>query len=162
MRTLSISIAAVLFATTAQAQQCKLGPIPDQSAGRTPGMVATTDVADVCSRDGGSYSVRHRLSQNPETKREVLAKYGLSMSDARQVEDDHNIPLCLGGSDDVANRWPQPRDGEWTSDQKDELEAFACREVCHGRTTLAAAQGWFLAPADWRVAYQAMSERTLP
>ena len=149
-------VACALLSPAAHAQQCKLGPIPDQSPGCTPGMVATTDVADVCSHDGGSYSVRHRLSQNPETKREVLAKYGLSMSDARLVEDDHDIPLCLGGSDNIANRWPQPRDGEWKSGQKDELEAFACREVCHGHVPLATAQGWFLAPSDWRAAYGLM------
>ena len=159
---LPLSLAAVLLSSAAWAQQCQPGPIPDQSPWCTPGMVASYDQADVCSHVGGTYSRRHRLSQNPETKREVLSRYGVSMSDARLYEDDHDIPLCLGGSDSVQNRWPQPRNGVWTSAQKDELEAFACREVCEGHVSLGRAQAWFLAPADWRQAYALMKAGKLP
>jgi hypothetical protein len=145
----------------AQAQQCKLGPIPDQSAGCTPGLAASTNEADVCSHAGGTYSQRHRLTQNPETKLEVMTRYGVPFAQAGKFEDDHDLPLCLGGSDSVANRWPQSRTGDWTAAEKDQLEAFACREVCAGHVPLATAQGWFLAPADWRQAYRAMAAGTL-
>jgi hypothetical protein len=120
----------------------------------TRGEVATSDKAEICRWvDGLSYSQNHRLSQNPETKRQVLARYGVAWSERADFEDDHDVPLCLGGSDSIANRWPQPRVGVWNSAKKDDLEAVACRQVCDGEVRLETAQGWFLAPADWRVAY---------
>jgi len=64
------------------------------------------------------------------------------------------VPLCLGGADSVSNRWPEPRRGTWSAYVKDELEGYACRAVCAGRLNLDEAQGWFLAPADWRDAYR--------
>ena len=40
---------------------------------------------------------------------EVLLRYGLPAGPHPDYEIDHLIPLCLGGSDDFSNLWPQPR-----------------------------------------------------
>lgn len=135
------------------------GVVPDPKI--TPGEAASTDEAEVCGFvDGRSYSQRHRLSQNPATKRQVLSRYGVEWTSRALYEDDHNLPLALGGSDSIANRWPQPRYGAWNAGLKDALETRAWEMVCHEhyrdpKTGLALedAQALFLAPADWRVSY---------
>lgn len=132
------------------AQEPPSREVPDPAI--TPGMVASTDHADVCSHAGGTYSQRHRLSQTPETKQHVMAAYNVPWATRGRYEDDHIIPLCLGGSDDVRNRWPQPRkETTWKAADKDRLEAEACRQVCSGHVSLSEAQGWFM--PDWRKAY---------
>lgn len=149
MRKLTIALCFVSTASFA----CEQGVVPDQSPGCTPGLAASTDITDICSHEGGTYSQRHRLNQNPETKREVLERYSVPWKARSAYEDDHDVPLCLGGSDSIQNRWPQPRDGKWNAGQKDKLEALMCRLVCQGKATVDGAQAVFLAPADWRAGY---------
>ncbi len=73
----------------------------------------------------------------------------------RDVEEDHLIPLSLGGAPrDPRNLWAEPRyppDG-WTADMKDDLEAVLPRLVCMGRVSLAEARRVFA--TDWREGYQ--------
>lgn len=112
-----------------------------------PGVVASTDVNEVCGRVGGqTYSQRHRQT-TPEMKRE--AHRGI----VHCGEIDHRLPLSLGGADDVQNLWCEPEDGAWNFRVKDRLEVFVWDAVCHRHTmTLAEGQAVFLAP-DWRVEY---------
>ena len=42
-------------------------------------------------------------------------------------EDDHDIPLCAGGTNESANRWQQPAPD---FKHKDVVEAAACRALC--------------------------------
>jgi hypothetical protein len=117
----------------------------------TPGKVASTDVNEVCQRGGLTYSQSHR--QTSEALKDwVMREYG--MTSRKGFEIDHRVPLCLGGADEADNLWPQDYSGEPNAHEKDKLEAFACRSVCHGNMPLAKAQAWFLAPADWRQSYQ--------
>jgi hypothetical protein len=54
-------------------------------------------------------SKNHRGPMTAERRDEVLIRYGLRPGQHPDYEIDHLIPLCLGGSDDFANLWPQPR-----------------------------------------------------
>jgi hypothetical protein len=70
-------------------------------------------------------------------------------------EIDHLIPLCLGGSDDPSNLWPQPRrsiEERWNAEAKDRLERLMCNMVCEGQIDIATAQEAFA--TDWIAAYQ--------
>ena len=63
------------------------------------------------------------------------------------MEIDHLIPLTVGGSNDLANLWPQPY-GVPGAHQKDVLENKLHAQVCSGKMTLAEAQhqiatNWF-------------------
>lgn len=156
MRT-ALALILTCLATAALAEpQCTLGELPDQRPGCTPGAAATSDHADITSTAGGTYSQRHRLSQTPEIKRQVLERYGVPWADRSQYEDDHDLPLCAGGSDAIENRWPQQLTGEWNAHDKDRLESESCLAIRQGRITVAEAQARFLAPADWRVSYCAV------
>ena len=73
----------------------------------------------------------HRGPMTADRRDEVLLRYGLPTGTHPDYEIDHLIPLCLGGSDDFSNLWPQPRgsiEPKWNAEAKDRLE----RVVRHG------------------------------
>ena len=70
-------------------------------------------------------------------------------------EIDHLVPLCLGGSDDFSNLWPQSRQTiapKWNAEAKDRLERRLCEMVCSGQLDLATAQQAIA--MDWIKAYE--------
>jgi hypothetical protein len=86
---------------------------------------------------------------------EILRRYGLPAGTHLDYEIDHLIPLCLGGSDDPSNLWPQPRrtiESTWNAEAKDRLERRMCDMVCDGEIDIATAQQAFA--TDWIAAYQ--------
>jgi len=66
---------------------------------------------------------------NENARRADFARYGIAWSDRRGYEDDHLVPLCLGGADAQENRWPEPGWGIWNSHEKDRLEGYVCRSA---------------------------------
>lgn len=85
-----------------------------------------------------------------QLKRRQIREYGYRDRRLSHYEEDHLIPLDLGGAPaDPRNLWPEPRhprDG-WTADKKDELEATLVRLVCAAELPLdvarrAIAQDW--------------------
>src|SRR5215472_9771699 len=130
--------------------QTYIAPADPQTGRLIPkGEVASTDVNDICAgkglyrnvpHPGGTYSQRHRLSQNEAVKRQVMANSGVPFKDKAHFEDDHFAPLCLGGSDSINNRWTQPRFGTWNAAKKDQLEGASCDMVCKGEAQLKDAQ----------------------
>jgi hypothetical protein len=90
-----------------------------------------------------------------ERRDEVLIRYGLRPGQHPDYQIDHLIPLCLGGSDDFANLWPQPRrsiEATWNAEAKDRLERLMCEMVCNGQLDLATAQEAIA--KDWVKAYE--------
>lgn len=151
----SAIIAAVMLCAgpAMAAPQCQSGEIPDSAC--SPGVVASTDEADVCGIVNGlSYSKRHR--QTPAGLKALIKKRYGQKDNQGEAEIDHILPLSLGGEDSVMNLFWQPGPGQgykWTFKEKDKLEDWAWRQVCKRHTmTLAQAQAIFLAP-DWRPAY---------
>lgn len=153
------------------AVQAPVSMVPDHSL--TPGVAASTDVGVICEKvktpEGGAlldqtghplfatkdltYSRRHRKTTEEDRKLD-FATYNIPWDLHDSYEDDHLLPLCLGGADAMGNRWPQSLEGQWNAHMKDKLEDYACRQVCEGKLSLDKAQHWFLSPADWRDAYK--------
>jgi hypothetical protein len=100
----------------------------------TPGDVLRVTAAQV-SVPG--YSARLRNVPASE-KRSVYAEYHLAYpQQAGAYECDHFIPLCLGGSNSVANLWPEPAPQfHW----KDGFELYLWYEVRANRISLRNAQ----------------------
>jgi hypothetical protein len=99
--------------------------VPDPNL--TPGLVASADVGQICASDGrpgSAYSRAHR-EMNEADRRADFARYGIAWADRHGYEDDHLVPLCLGGADAAANRWPEPGWGLWNYREKDKLEGYA-------------------------------------
>jgi hypothetical protein len=98
----------------------------------------------------------NRGQMTRERQDEVLKRYGLPPGTHPDYEIDHLIPLCLGGSDDPSNLWPQPKrriEATWNAEAKDRLEGKICKMVCAGQINeISTAQEDFA--SDWITAYQ--------
>jgi hypothetical protein len=107
------------------------GLLPDRAC--TPGAVETTDRRVVC----GS-STRGRRNVSRELHRAAFVTYGLPPREPPGAfEVDHLIPLELGGSNDLANLWPEASPG---FHDKDRVENELHRRVCAGTMSLDDAQ----------------------
>jgi hypothetical protein len=101
----------------------------------------------ICSK-GYTARVRPPVSYTNVLKREQIAKYGYEDQDVRHYEEDHLIPLELGGSpSDPRNLWPEP--GE-SPNAKDTIENICRKKVCSGALALGQAQQQIA--ADWHTA----------
>ncbi len=131
--------------------------LPDP--GLTPGALnpavteATIDTT-ICIR-GWSRSVRPPAEYTEALKRRQIREYGYADRRLRSYEEDHLIPIGVGGSpDDPRNLCSEPRetaDG-WNADRKDELEAVLARLVCARQVSLREAQRAIA--TDWIAAYR--------
>jgi hypothetical protein len=82
------------------------------------------------------------------TKYEVEQEYGMEARPyGRTIEIDHIVPLELGGSNAIANLFPERGYGA-----KDRLEDRLHQLVCAGRMTLAAARVGIA--RNWPVLYR--------
>src|SRR5262249_54104222 len=86
-------------------------------------------------------------------KVEAFAGYGISIGDRDLYEVDHLVPISLGGSNELANIWPQPYEQGHGATEKDDLETQLRALVCSGQLTLVAAQ--HAIATDWWAAYPA-------
>ena len=104
---------------------------------------------------GGCGLVGRLRRYTEELKRRQIREYGYADRRLRSYEEDHLIPIGIGGSpDDHRNLWPEPRetaDG-WNADRKDELEAVLPRLVCARQVSLREAQRAIA--TDWISAYR--------
>lgn len=119
------------------------GPLPDPAC--TPGAVfVDADPARICVK-GYSKEVRN---VSVATKKKVYAEYGLAYPQAKGAyEADHLVPLELGGSNDIANLFPEPAVPVPGFHEKDLVENYLHDQVCAGRIGLAAAQ--YQIATDW-------------
>jgi hypothetical protein len=111
---------------------CRLGALPDRSC--SPGaFYSRLTRAVVCGRGFHTSTVRNV----PQTEKfAVEREYGLAAGYyGRTLEIDHIVPLELGGSNAIANLFP-----ERVYAAKDRLENRLHQLVCAGRMTLAAAR----------------------
>ena len=80
-------------------------------------------------------------------------------TDASHYEEDHLIPLEVGGSaSSVKNLWPEPRNIAWGASRKDVLENALHVLVCDGAMPLARAQRVFA--TNWIAGYRRYVQRS--
>lgn len=152
INSLAATLVWVAASTASWAQSSVPNPVTTPGA-LNPAVTEETKETTICA-SGWTRTVRPPSSYTSHIKRAQLRAAGYADQAMRDYEEDHLVPLTLGGApDDPRNLWPEPRqpaDG-WTSDLKDELEVALNGLVCSGRLPLAAAQ-WEIAQ-DWRRAY---------
>jgi hypothetical protein len=70
-------------------------------------------------------------------KKQVYAEYSISYPQpSGSYEVDHFIPLELGGSNDIANLWPELANPQPGFHQKDLVETALHNEVCKAHTMM--------------------------
>jgi hypothetical protein len=138
----------ISIALTAPAFAFDIRPDPDSTEGDV--RLDGHDRASVCG-----HAKEHRGPMSSDKRDEVLLRYGLPPGTHPNYEIDHLIPLCLGGSDDFSNLWPQPRrsiEAQWNAEAKEGLERLLCDKVCAGQLDISTAQEAIA--KDWVAAYQ--------
>ena len=119
------------------------GGLPD--ALLTPGAIDPSITQEniqqtVCVK-GYTKTVRPPTYFTNRLKKSQIREYGFADHDPSNYEEDHLIPLSIGGHPtDERNLWPQARRSEWGADKKDQLEVVLYKLVCSGRVPLADAQ----------------------
>ncbi len=126
------------------------GPLADSAC--TPGAIFPAASKAVICVKGYAGSVRN---VPPGEKRAVYDEYGIISHPTGQYEVDHLVSLELGGSNDIANLWPEPANPIPGFHQKDSVENYLHHQVCAGNLTLGAAQQAIA--SNWLTVYRTMT-----
>jgi hypothetical protein len=111
------------------------GPMQDTSC--SPGAIFPSATKEQICVSGYSKSVRNVPVSE---KNQVYAEYGIKTHLSGEYEVDHIIPLELGGSNDIANLWPEAANPTPGFHQKDVVENYLHQQVCDGAISLQQAQ----------------------
>jgi hypothetical protein len=125
--------------------------LPDKEC--TPGAVFSHITKDEVCTSGYSSNVRN---VSIKTKDAVYREYGIISHEPGEYEVDHLISLELGGSNDIANLWPESADPRPGYHEKDKVENYLHDEVCSGRMNLQEAQSKIA--NDWLEVYKEIDQ----
>ncbi|WP_327434160.1 hypothetical protein [Streptomyces sp. NBC_01236] len=162
-RPLVISLSALALAAagltvtagTAHAATCSQAylPLPDpscQPGDLNPDVTQDTIDSTICV-SGWTATVRPSSSYTTALKKKQIVEYGYTDTSTSDYEEDHFVPLELGGSPKSAlNLWPEPEYGTKTAANKDTVENKLKKAVCAGTVSLTDAQDAII--ADWTTA----------
>ena len=147
------TVFAIFMLLTSPALAAEIEILPDHDL--TPGSVFSNTLQLICR-----HATDRRGIMTPARRDEVLERYDLPTGPHPDYEIDHLVPLCLGGSDDLENLWPQPRgsiEPKWNAEAKDRLEKRLCALVCDGLLDIGDAQQAII--TDWIAAYHCTTNR---
>lgn len=118
----------------------------------TPGAIFPNVTKEQICVSGYARSVRN-VPQS--VKNRVFAEYGVTKHLPGEYEVDHLVSLELGGSNDIANLWPEAASPKPGFHEKDQVENYLHNQVCKGNITLAEAQREIA--TNWLSVYQHMA-----
>ena len=132
-------------------------PDPERTPGAINPAITQENIREtICNPRWSTKSIRPEESYTHRLKVEQIAEYGYSDSRLRDYEEDHFIPLELGGNPtDPKNLWPEPFETsipDGGAHAKDKVENYLHVEVCAGSLTLEQAQREMT--EDWYRVYQ--------
>lgn len=127
------------------------GGLPDSAC--TPGAIIASATKDQICQSGYASSVRN-VPQSE--KDQVYAEYGIASHYAGQYEVDHLVSLELGGSNDIANLWPEAASPTPGFHEKDKVENYLHDQMCNGSISLQQAQ--IEIATNWLQVYQQMQQ----
>jgi hypothetical protein len=132
-------LSSTMFAQQAQYRHDGKAPLNDLNA--TPGVAdPSLTKAQLCDP---SFRTGTERDVTEEMKKKVCEEYGITTGcPGKGYEIDHLVSIEIGGSEDIANLWPQPADapGVIGFHTKDVVEDRSHKAVCSGKLTLQQAQ----------------------
>lgn len=119
-------------------------PDPVCTPGAASAAVRQDNIHSTICMTGYTASVRAPEAETARVKTTAMRSYNQPVPGRTTTELDHQVPLELGGSNDVKNLWPEPSDipnGGYRN-TKDSVERSLHSAVCatHPRITLVQAQ----------------------
>jgi 5-methylcytosine-specific restriction endonuclease McrA len=148
-RTKATTGRSVLLGRRTARSGCVRSTLPDRRC--SPGAYyARLTKSVICARGFHTGAIR----DVPQAEKfAVEREYGMAAAYyGYSIEIDHIVPLELGGSNSIANLFPEPGSGAADYHVKDAAENRAKEWVCEGRLSLAAARRGFA--ADWESLYR--------
>lgn len=136
--------------------QCVIqGALPDPDC--TPGAIFADVTKEMTCVSGYTKTVR---SVSTSLKKKVYQAYGIAYPPPfGTYEADHFIPLTLGGSNDIANLFPEAAEPKPGFREKDLVENYLHQKVCAGDISLSAAQRAIA--TNWLAVYNSISPTDL-
>ena len=131
------------------------GDLPDQrlTPGAIDAAVTQSNIHETVCVKGYTKTVRPPQNFTNKLKKYQIKQYGYQDTNTRDYEEDHLIPLNIGGSpNDPHNLWPEPKTSEWNAAKKDELEFKLYKFVFHDKVPLDEARNAMA--TDWIKAYK--------
>jgi hypothetical protein len=117
-----------------------------------PDVTQSTINSTICV-SGWTATVRPPTSYTNPLKAQGIIDYGYSDTNMADYEEDHLVPLELGGAPrSTGNLWPEPYSGTKTATTKDGVETKLKNAVCAGTITLSAARSAI--KTNWTTALQ--------
>ncbi len=137
-------------------QQCvAMNGLPDPAC--TPGAIFADVTAEKTCVAGYTKTVRN---VSTSLKKKVYQEYGIAYPPPTGTyEADHFIPLTLGGSNDIANLFPEAAEPKPGFKEKDLVENYLHEKVCSGDISLSAAQ--HAIATNWIAVYNSISPTDL-
>ncbi len=126
--------------------------LPDSAC--TPGAIFADATKEQICTPGYSKNVRDVPTA---VKDQVYAEYGIAHHSPGEYEVDHLISLELGGSNDIANLWPEAAEPRPGFHEKDKVENYMHDQVCSGAISLQQAQ--IEIATNWLAVYQRMPNK---
>jgi hypothetical protein len=90
-------------------------------------------------------------------KDQVFAEYGIASHTPGEYEVDHLISLEIGGSNDIANLWPEAASPKPGFHEKDKVENYLHNQMCSGVISLQQAQ--IEIATNWLTVYDQMPQQ---
>jgi hypothetical protein len=120
-------------------------PNPLYTPGATNPDITQSNIEEtICNPGWSTKSIRPPSTYTNHLKVEQIREYGYADTDPRDYEEDHLIPLELGGDpSDPKNIWPEPFEPsilDGGARFKDKVENHLHAQVCAGNLTLEDAQ----------------------
>ncbi len=146
-----------IFAQPSKTTGChESNGLPDLTC--TPGAanlaVTQATIEQTICVSGYTATIRPATSYTNNLKTQQIVAYGYSNKTLSSYEEDHFIPLEIGGSpDSPANLWPEPYNITYGAKAKDKVENYLHSQICNGNMTLAEAQKEM--DTNWETVYNA-------
>lgn len=116
-------------------------PNPAITPGAVDSSITQQNIQETICVKGYTKKVRPPANYTNKLKKKQIAQYELADTNPKHYEEDHLIPLEIGGDPhDPKNLWPEPWKSEWNAKKKDQLENTLHRRVCDGEIPLEEAQ----------------------
>jgi len=116
-------------------------PNPSLTPGAINPAITQQNIHQTVCIKGYTKTIRPPANYTNKLKKRQLREYGCDDLNPKHYEEDHLIPLSIGGNPrDPQNLWPEPRNSEWNAAKKDGLEFTLYRMVCRNEISLKDAQ----------------------
>ena len=141
---------ATHFGVQTRTSGCQVhGALQDSAC--TPGAIFSTATKDAICVSGYARTVRNV----PESEKiQAYDEYGVTHHTTGEFEVDHLVSLELGGSNDIANLWPEAASPTPGFHEKDKVENYLHDQVCNGSISLQQAQ--IEIATNWLTVYNQM------